>query len=197
MAQSETGYPEGFDRTWYVSIGIPMGRRRTRSEPIFGVRRGITFHDLSAVEYEIWMAGLDALSLREMVERTTGIPSEMVGDAMERLARDGLLVRVGDSEESDDQFLHKHRLVAMGFGLGELDGHQGAYSIAGQDMAPRISVDSRLYTIWIGIGGNASMWETCEAVAEDAGESVSSIAAHLLEALPLLVRSGVIVLDIA
>lgn len=180
----------------YIAVGIPMGRRRTRSEPVFGVRRGVTFHDLSAVEYEIWMAGLDALSLREMVERTAGIPSDMVENATERLARDGLLVRVGDSEKSNNQFLHKHRLVAMGFGLGELEGHEGAYSITGQDMVPRISVDSQLYAIWIGIGGNANMWETCEAIAEDVNQSTETVVAHFLEALPTLMQSGLAVLDL-
>lgn len=182
-------------RGFYVPIGVPMGQWKTGGNPAFGVRSGSTFHDLDTNEFRIWSAGLDAPNPRGLAERTSAVSVEDLRRSMTRLTHDGLMFRMGNSEELDNQFLRAHRLLGIGFGLGQLSEDQSMFGIGGHDLVSRVSVDPLLYAIWIGIGGCASMWETCEVLSADVAQPVSFVAAHLIEAMPSLIRSGVVLID--
>lgn len=182
-------------QVWYAPVGVPLGPWRPRQEMIFGIRRGATFYELDTEEFQIWISALTAPTTVELAKNTTDIATGKLADAIRRLRQEGLLCRVGDSDELDDHFLRQHKLLGMGFGLGQIQ-DRAECSIAGSDMVPRITVDPLIYTIWIGVGGNTSMWETCKAVAEVVEQPLHSVVARFLDALPFLIRSGVTLIDL-
>lgn len=181
----------------YISVGIPIGPRYDGTNTVFGVRCGTTFCDLDANESSIWSVGLDAPNLHELLERTTAVSPADFQRSIARLAQIGLLCHINDSEESNHRFLRSHQLLGIGFGLGQTNKNPPLFGIGGTDLTLLVTADLAIYTIWIGVGDNASMWEACEAVSETVGVSVNSVAAHLLEALPTLMRESVALVDLA
>lgn len=181
-------------RGLHIPIGIPVGPRESDKGTIFLVRCGNEFYDLTLDEYRIWWACFEAPDNEGLAKLTTDVALEDLHRSMVRITKDHLIFRIGDSEEANSQWLRTHKLIGIGFGLGQTS-DQALFGIGGRDLAVRVAVDSVLYMIWIGTGGNESMWEACEAGAEAIGESVGFVAEHLLEALPGMIRAGVAMVD--
>lgn len=181
-----------------VAVGIPLGRVLPVDAPneVGGaIRRKSSTLVVEPGTYAIWAAGLDAPELASMpaVAAERGISD--AEDRLQELRSAGLIV-VLQGTDADVQILDSCRLHLTGIGLGS-DPDDPAVSLIVGRRSGRLIVDQVLYSLWATSSMDASLRDTCVAVADAFALAPDEVSSRFLANLGSFMRSGTIFLDAA
>jgi hypothetical protein len=150
------------DEPLIFPIGHRVGTRQ--------VRRGVSFHDLSAAEFGVWTAAYGSPEAlrdeqpwhrRHVVDAVADVDDPVT--ALDALLDRGLLIEVDRSNPTD--FARGHRLIPLMLGLGNTVDDPALFGIGfiGQ---PVLNVGHVVYDLWQWSPMDDSLWATCENAAD-------------------------------
>lgn len=179
--------------TCLVTVGQSVGA--VGAGDVMTVRVGADYLDLSGDEYLVWLLSMgveDPTELRDIAgaERLDD-PDALVARLVER----GLVV-VFDDETDLREVFSRYRLIAQGYGLGDDPAEPGSFTVANLDGSPRIRLGLVMYSVW-SASWLGSLWDACEALAEESGRSVADVARVVAHDLPLVVGCRAGLVDVA
>jgi hypothetical protein len=191
---------EGGD-TLLLPVGMPLGFfSMLRSSPlgrdVAEIRHGARRLQLAPDLYEFW-SQITRLSSRAAV-REWALAQEVANaeNALADLIDAGLVLELGLSPAQDLEALSQHRLLPMGFGLGNTPAMRSLFHVADQRGQSLHSMSGFSFGMWSLSDGHISVRQACEASARlfavDLDEAVKQVAKELAG----IVLSGVGILDV-
>lgn len=168
---------------------IGQGVGAIGAEGTMTVRIGDDYVDLGDDEYLVWLQSMgadDRAELRKLAAETTAD----VDTVIDRLVEAGL-VAVFDDEAGLLDVFSRYRLVAQGYGLGNDEAELGVFTVANLAGTPLIRLNLVMYSVW-SASWLGSLWDACEAMAEESGRPVEDVARAVARDLSLVVgcRAG-------
>jgi hypothetical protein len=196
-------------------IGHYVGAQYRIEEPstLRQVRRGATFHDLSADQFAVWAAAHATLEAvenavpwrRHSIETHPQVNAVAdAGGVIEELLGLGLLVEVTPGTDQAHDFARSHRLVPLMLGLGNDPDDLNMFGI-GFLHQPVLSVSHAIYDLWQWSAMDDSLWATCQNAADVARRAGATdpefidpgtLATGLVGSLHVLLLANAAYLDI-
>jgi hypothetical protein len=190
----------GESRDTLLPVGTPLGFFSMLTASPLGrevaeIRHGTRRLQLAPDLYGFW-SQIASLGNRAAVSewaRAQGVAN--ADGALSDLLEAGLVIELGLSPELDLQALSKHRLLPMGYGLGNTPEARGVFHVADQRGQSLYSMSGFTFGVWSLSDGHMSVRQACEAAARlfavDLGQAMKGIA----EELAGIVVSGAGLLD--
>lgn len=159
----------------YVGAVYQDGERGVRRQ----VRRGATFHDLTADQFAVWSAAhgtQEAVQAGLAWQRRSVEEHPQVADVpgasglIDEMLDLGLLAEVTPGREQVLEFARSYRLVPLMLGLGTSTDNPDLFDI-GFLHQPVLSVSYPIYDLWQWSTVDDSVWATCESAADVAKRS--------------------------
>jgi hypothetical protein len=195
-------------------IGHYVGAQYRGAGPDDGVqqvRRGASFHDLSAAQFLVWTLAHGSPEAvenevpwgRRAIQELAGLSGvRESGTHVDELLARGLLVEVGPDTELD--FAKAYRAVPTMLGLGNTAEDPWSFGI-GLLNQPVVQVSHAVYDLWQWSTMDDTLWATCEGAADAARRANNTepdyidpgrLLSGLLGALPALLLTNAMYLDI-
>jgi hypothetical protein len=173
-----------------VTVGQCVGA--LGDEDVMTVRVGEDYLDLTPDEYLAWLRSMGADDRAEWLKAATEAGFADPGVVVDRLCERGLVVVFDDETDIRDVF-SRYRLIAQGYGLGADGSEPGSFTVASLDGSPRMRLDLVMYSVW-SASWLGSLWDACEAMAEESGRPVDVVARAVAHNLSLVVgcRAGLV-----
>lgn len=187
---SDLLFPTGF------TAGALFTPENDASSGLGIVRLGDEYCELDHRQFRVWTLSFEFSTRDSLVEAAKKKQLNDPRDILESILDIGLLTQINKDNSRLPKILSNLKLVSLGFGLGNSEDDLGGFVIAGNDLTPRLRTNFDIYSIWT-VSYRASIWETCQQIADNSGGDPITIARNLVDNLPMLLGSGSAYLDTA
>jgi hypothetical protein len=184
------------DEPILVPVGMPLGYFESADGETAEIRRGERRHQMSSDLYAFWQA-VGHLRTRVEIRRWAGeeqVPN--VDEALGDLTDAGLVIELDGVADRDAAILSRHRLLPMGYGLGNTAEKPELFHISDQHGAVLVSVNGFTFAMWAISDGYRSITGACRAAAEMVEVDLDAVLSYVPRSLSALVMSGAGVLDV-
>jgi hypothetical protein len=192
--------PGGNEQALLLPVGMPLGFfSMLRSSPlgreVAEIRLGARRLQLAPNLYEFW-SQIARLRTRHGV-REWAVAQEVpnADDALADLIAAQLVVELGLSAERDSDALAKHRLLPLGFGLGNTPEARHVFHVADQRGQSLYSMSGFSFGVWSLSDGYMSVQRACEASAALFAVDLRQAMERFSEELAGIILSGAGILD--
>lgn len=185
-AMLPVGYP--------IGPSYPPGASGPMEAPM-EIRVGDGFRRLSTARYQAWMVAMEAFDRRGL---RAACSRQEIGDAsghIDALLQEGLLIELADDPLDNLDLLDRHRMIPIGFGLGNSFEAPDRYLISQFAPGSEVTVDVRVYLAWALSTRPTSIGDAARRLGREHGIGPEPILAQLALNLPLLVNSGSTLID--
>lgn len=184
-----------------LPVGMPLGFfSMTRSSQIGNevaeIRHGGMRHQLPPDLYEFWTQIARLGSRQGVHDWAAAEQVTNVEGALADLIEVGLVIEVGLSSQHDREVLASHRLLPMGYGLGNTREARTLFHVADQRGEVLHSMSGFSFGVWSLSDGYKSVIHACEASADLFGIELDSALDGFTVELAAMVARGVAVLDV-
>ncbi len=169
--------------------------RSGHEPPVGAVWLGDDCVSVSMAQYQLWSASFAATTLERLMA-LAGVTGVASADAnYEQLRKLGLVAHLTGTLARDSGFLRTYRLHLCAVGMGNSRENPGIFELAWPDGSPRAYVGVDLYPILFASSHGIAIWDACTLAASAADDSAARLAEAALRDLPLLISTGVALLD--
>jgi hypothetical protein len=180
----------------YLAVGLPLGAMHENKSVHGGIRFGGELHLIDPDRYILWAAALQARNRASILSLVNEGARDRAERHVQSLVEDGLVIRL-EAPNSASTLLDTHRLLPTGEGLGNHANNEGACFIYGRIPGCQMRVDPILYNVWGASTTAASLREVIDVVAEAFERTYDEVASHVLANLPLMMRAGIVLVDLS
>lgn len=183
-----------------LPVGYPLGPSYPPGltapvEAAMEIRIGDGFRRLSTARYQVWMVAMEAFDRHGLEVACSRQEIADVDGQIGALLLEGLLIELADQPLDNTDLLDRHRLVPIGFGLGNSLDAPDRYLISQFAPGSEVTVDVRVYLAWALSTQPISIGDAARRLALEHGIGPEPILAQLALNLPLLVTSGSALID--
>jgi hypothetical protein len=194
-------YPISPNGRLLVPVGMPLGffSLATPSElgdEIAEVRRGEARHQMVPELYEFWTASAALATRARIADWATEHEVSNIDQALADLIEIGLVIELNHSPEANAELLGEHRLLPVGYGLGNTSEKRTVFYVAGQNGDIVHSMSSFSFSIWSLSDGYTSVQQACETSAELFGLDLDLALEGIAVELAAMVANGAAILDV-
>ena len=199
MPGTEPSFPSA--EPLLVPVGMPLGffSLATPSElgdEVAEIRHGHMRHQIAPALYEFW-AQTANLCTRTGVRRwATEQDIANIEVALADLVELGLVVELSSVPEQNGNVLRTHRLLPLGYGLGNTSEDRAAFYVADQHGEVIHVMSAFSYGVWSLSDGYLSVQDACETAATLFGVHMSDALHHFADDLSAMVAGGAAILDL-
>jgi hypothetical protein len=183
-----------------LPVGYPLGPSyppdATGSiEAAMEIRFGDAFRRLSVARYQAWMVAMEAFDRPRLQAACARQEIPDASGHIDALLLDGLLIELAETPLDNLALLERHRLIPIGFGLGNSLEAPDRYLISQFAPGSEVTVDVRVYLAWALSTRPISIADAARRLGREHGIGPEPILAQLALNLPLLVNSGSALID--
>ncbi len=184
-----------------VPVGMPLGffsllTPSELGEEIAEVRRGEARHQMAPELYEFWTSIAALATPARITDWAVEHEVSNLDQALADLMEIGLVIELNRSSEANAELLGAHRLLPVGYGLGNTSDHRTVFYVADQKGDVVHSMSSFSFSVWSLSDGYTSVHTACETSAELFGLDLDLALEGIAVELAAMVANGAAVLDI-